>query len=493
MFVREGRVYTSASDLKAAVECEFALMRTLDAKLGRIEAVEEPEDAMLARAGALGGEHEERQLVAYREQFRDGVIEIPHPQTDLRPLRDARDATIAALQSGADVVFQGTFFDEEDGFVGFADFLVRNGERYDVYDTKLARKARVTALLQLAAYANQLLKLGIPVGDTVYLLLGNGETSSHKLADILPAYRDRVERLRWMIDERLAADGPIEWGAEGYFADGRCAWCAVEVERTRDVLLVAGMRTTQRARLAEHAIRTIDDLAALTDAEAARIEGIGPNALKTLRAQAAMQIAKPETGVAFRVVNPSQLAALPEPDEGDIFFDFEGDPLWTDTGRDWGLEYLFGVIEHDGADRERFRPFWAHDRAQEKRALVEFLEYVQQRRAKHPNLHISHYADYERSHLQLLCARHGTGEVILDELLRENVFVDLYPVVKRSIRISENSYSLKKLEPLYMGDELRESTVTTGADSVQAYVDYTLLVQAGRDEDAERQLAEIAD
>ena len=34
-------------------------------------------------------------------------------------------------------------------FVGFADFLVRDGQRYRVVDTKLARSAKVTALLQL--------------------------------------------------------------------------------------------------------------------------------------------------------------------------------------------------------------------------------------------------------------------------------------------------------------------------------------------------------
>ena len=41
----------SASDLKAAAECEFAWLRALDAKLGRIPAVEEPEDEMLEELG----------------------------------------------------------------------------------------------------------------------------------------------------------------------------------------------------------------------------------------------------------------------------------------------------------------------------------------------------------------------------------------------------------------------------------------------------------
>lgn len=515
MFVRDNRVYYSASDLTAAVKCEWALLRKLDAKLGRIEAVPEAPDAMLERAGVLGGEHERRALDDYVRQFgtwRPGrnsgvaVIEEADPRTDAAALASAMEQTLVALRDGADVVFQGTFF--ADGFVGFADFLVKIDDEpapsYEVYDTKLARKARITALLQVAAYDRQLRLLGIPTGPNVHLLLGDGSTSTHRLDDIAPVFDDRLARLLLMFDERMRATGPIAWGAPGYSACGRCAECQAQVAVTRDVLLVAGMRTTQRARLNEAGIRTIDELAA----SVGEVSGIGFGPLERLRDQARMQLDVPEQDgavqrgtaqedrpqVRYRVHDPSGLAALPEPDRGDIFFDFEGDPLWTDErGRDWGLDYLFGNIDHDSATGESFRPFWAHDRAQEKQALLDFLEYVTERRKTYPGLHIYHYADYERSHLQQLSARYGVGEAALDEILRENVLVDLYPIVKRSIRISESSYSLKKLEPLYMGDELRQSEVTTGADSIVAYVDYTLLVAAGHTGEAAAQLAEIAD
>ena len=69
MFVRGGRVVHSASDLKAAVECEWAMLRRLDAKLGRVEPVPDPVDAMEQRAKQLGNEHEERKLADYRTRF----------------------------------------------------------------------------------------------------------------------------------------------------------------------------------------------------------------------------------------------------------------------------------------------------------------------------------------------------------------------------------------------------------------------------------------
>src|SRR3954464_995389 len=157
MFVRNDVVHYSASDLTAAVTCEWALMRLLDAKLGRIEAVQEPEDLMQARAAVLGNTHEERALAGYREQFGlhspglpGGVAEIPRPEpsTAAEALRAAVALTVQAMRDGADVVFQGTFFDGR--FVGFADFLVRtdtpDGVVYEVYDTKLARRGENSAL-----------------------------------------------------------------------------------------------------------------------------------------------------------------------------------------------------------------------------------------------------------------------------------------------------------------------------------------------------------
>lgn len=494
MFVRDGRVFHSASDLKAAVECEWGLMRRLDAKLGRVAAAADEPDSMLERAARLGDQHEQRTLDAYIAELGEwaggdrGVASIERPESQPEALAAARDASLTALRAGAEVVFQATFYDEASGFVGFADFLKREGDAYAVYDTKLARRAKVTALLQLAAYAAQLQRDGIPVHDRVHLILGTGEVSSHRLADIQPVYNLRVARLQQLVRDRLADDTAIVWGAEGVAACGRCAECAVQIEATRDVLLVAGMRGAQRSRLAAVGIRTIDEFAASTGS----VPGIGDDALRTLRDQAVMQGAAPATGVAYAIHHAIGLGALPPPSSGDIFFDFEGDPLWTDDDREWGLDYLFGLVVIEGGEPQ-FLPFWAHDRAGERQALIDFLAYVGERRRRYPDLQIYHYADYERSHLQMLCARYGVGEAQLDVLLREHVLVDLYPIVRRSVRISERSYSLKKLEPLYMGSELRASEVTTGAASIDAYVAFSEHRARGEHAEADRILLEIAD
>ncbi|WP_394553250.1 TM0106 family RecB-like putative nuclease [Agromyces sp. MMS24-JH15] len=499
----DGSVVTSASDLKKASECEFAFLRELDVKLGRETLFEAPSDAMLERAGELGNRHERRVLAGYREQHGDGVVEIVQPSVRDEPaVRAAVAATIAALESGAPVVYQAMFADA--GFVGFADFLVRRPDgRYRVQDSKLARRARVTALLQLAVYAEQLDRLGIPCDDTVELLLGDGTTSAHRLADILPVYRERAARLRQLVDERVADSGPVVWGDARYHHDGRCPTCELEVQANRDVLTVGSLRVTQREKLAAAGITTIDELATADGP----VPGLLPTILVGLREQARLQLqaesalaeaeasgqrtpSDPPLPPPWTIREPQALAAIPEPDAGDLFFDFEGDPLYTEGDETkWNLDYLWGWVD----TAETYTAFWAHDFAEEREALVRFLEFVKLRRAQHPGMHIYHYASYERTHLASIAARHGVGESDVDQLLADGVLVDLYPIVKRAVRVGSRSYSIKKLEPLYMGTELREADVKSGGDSITEYVRARELHESGDADAAAESSAILAD
>jgi predicted RecB family nuclease len=471
-------VVYSATDLSAASACEWALMRRLDWMLGRIAEPPRVEDDMLKRTGRLGDAHERRVLEELKVS--KTVVEIERPE--FGSIEVALEQTVDALTTGVDVVFQGAFFDGR--FLGYADFIMLgNDGRYEVYDTKLARKAKITALLQLAAYSEQLTKLGFEVGEQVHLWLGTGELSTHKLSDILPVYRKRRARLQEIVDGRVADHAATEWGDARYTACGRCDTCEEQIQTFRDVLLVAGMRLTQRAKLNVAGIMTIDDLAARTE----HVDGMSDATLSAVRQQALIQLSPTsETDpLAWKVVNPDALAALPEPSPGDIFFDFEGDPLHQE-GSAWGLDYLFGLVETG----DTFVSFWADDHAQERQALVDFLDYLRERRSAYPDMHVYHYASYERSHLLGLAARHGVGEEEVDDLLRNQVLVDLYPIVRQGLRIGSRSYSLKKLEPLYMGEHER-SGVANAADSITEYVKYTELVEGDDVSDAATVRADI--
>ena len=389
MFVADDVVIYSASDLAAAARCEYALLRAFDARLGRGPAVA-ADDELLARTAQLGGDHEQRHLDELREQIGENPTIIGRPTYTRAGLVAAADATRVAVDRRAPVIVQAAMFDGR--FLGFADFLVLEEGGYRLRDTKLARSVKVTALLQLAAYADALRSAGAPVLDDVELALGNGTMTSYPVAELLPVYRFRRSVLQDLLDRHYLGGAAVQWGDASVRACLRCPECDGEIKARDDVLLVAGLRTTQRARLIDAGITTITELAK----HRGPITGLSAAMSGKLTLQAHLQKTPVVEGVpAYEVVDSAALAALPPPSPGDLLFDFEGDPLWTADGRNWGLEYLFGVLDADG----NFMPIWAHDRIGERQALRRFLDIVRERRERHPDMHIYHYAQYERTAL----------------------------------------------------------------------------------------------
>jgi uncharacterized protein len=496
MFSLDGQWVASASDLVVALRCEYQLLARRAERAGLVPALEVEADALLARASVLGLAHEEavlRALVAdHGEGAPGGVVSIAQPSTKSRAELEAAAAqTRQAMADGAAVVYQGAFFDGT--FHGLADFLVRVDDgvgpvRYEPADTKFARHARVEALLQLASYASQLEALGLPTPREVHLWLGDGTKTHHRYADLRPILVDRWARLRTLLDEPVAVP---EWGSPALRWCGWCDHCRAAADARRDVLLVAGVRVDQRKRLVEAGVTTIEDLAAADPS--APTPGVKAPVFAKLAAQARLQAAQdasrspehPDGVVAAELADPSAIALLPPPNPGDVFFDFEGDPLHLTEGwTDLGLEYLFGVLTHGPAGagpKPEYWPIWAHDRAAERAALEQFLDWLAERRRRpgFAGLHVYHYAPYEVTALKRLVQRYGTRAEALDQLLTDGVFVDLYGIVRRGVRVSQRSYSIKKLEPLYMGDDLRESDVTGGAESVVAYAEFRALREAG--------------
>ena len=193
-----------------------------------------------------------------------------------------------------------------------------------------------------------------------------------------------------------------------------------------------------------------------------------------LRRQAALQVAsrgqavpawelleRPEAGSAEELA-----ARLPAPDEGDVFLDLEGHPFWR---ADVGLFFLFGALVRDGDAPTgwTFRGWWAHDERSEAAAVAELIGWLAERRLAHPGMHVYHYNHTERSALVGLADRHGARPEMLAALVEQGVFVDLLEVVRRTVRIGAESYSLKQVE-LVAGYE-RGHEIDAGAGAVVGY------------------------
>ena len=199
-----------------------------------------------------------------------------------------------------------------------------------------------------------------------------------------------------------------------------------------------------------------------------KIERIGDAALVRIREQARIQVAgRDRQQLIHELLEPVELerglAALPEPSPGDLFLDLEADSYAFDQG----IEYLFGVVSASQAGEEpSYSSHWCLSPAAEKEAFEQFIASVMECWRQYPGMHIYHYAPYEPTAIKRLAGRHGVCVDEVDQLLRAGIFVDLYRVVRQGLRASVESYSIKKMEPLYgftRAVELREATLALQA------------------------------
>jgi uncharacterized protein len=233
--------------------------------------------------------------------------------------------------------------------------------------------------------------------------------------------------------------------------------------RRRHLSLVANARREQRQRLIDVDVTTVQELAdAPADLDAGRR---GREAFEILRHQAKLQVvSRTERRPTHRHLgraNARGYARLPAPSLGDVFFDLEGDPY---TGSDGGIEYLWGWWTADGG----YEGAWAHDRVAEKAALERLIEFVLERRRRHPGARVFHYAPHEASKLTSLSLAYATREDAVDDLLRSGALVDLYAGVRQALQAGEESYGLKPLER-HHGFVRLERTVREGGGSIVAY------------------------
>ena len=245
-----------------------------------------------------------------------------------------------------------------------------------------------------------------------------------------------------------------------------------ELGKNRDLTLVAGMRESQRKKLISAGMCTIEELA---NAKSEQIKTkLDEKMFARLKEQASIQLCPTQEDgrPAFKLRSLDEqtkgLGMLPKHDDGDVWFDMEGYPNPL-TGEK--LEYLFGACHLDQQGNRQFKGWWAHDSTQEKKAFNDFITWVKNRRIDYPDLHVYHYASYEKTALGRLAAIHSIHKRLWDQWLREELFVDLYPIVRNGLLLGAASYSIKKVEKLYLKD-LRQEEISTAADSVVQYAEW---------------------
>lgn len=462
MLRHNGSTIFSASDLVNFMGCAHATV--LDVRNLVTPSIFPPDDETAVLLQEKGLEHERAYLEHLRGEGRSIAEVSVHGSIEERA-----DATLKAMREGHDVIYQGAFLAGR--WHGYSDFLIRRdgiasglGDyAYDVADTKLARSAKPKHVLQLCVYADMLTDVQAVPPPAMHVVLGTGEVATLKTSSVLHYFWFARSRFEAFVDAVPATSAGDPCGHCTF-----CRWadhCDGEWEAVDHLSIVAGLGRSQMKALRAADVDNIGALAALPDDT--KVQGIQPATLEKLVKQARLQHHQRRTGERKVELLPSAnqrgFGRLPRPDEGDMFFDMEGDPLFEE-----GLEYLFGVVALDEDGNDRFHEFWAHDRAQEKAAFERTIDFMTDRLARYPHAHIYHYASYEETALKRLAMYHGTREAEVDDLLRGDRLVDLYRVVAEGIRTSEPRYSIKNMEAFYLSGG-RQGLVKTAGDSIVIY------------------------
>jgi predicted RecB family nuclease len=456
MHARDGQLTFSPTDLNAFLACPHLTTLQLGVARGELPKPfrHNPHADLIRRKGE---EHEARYLQELRDRGRD-VVEIPFEHD----WEAAARATEVAIRAGADVVYQAVLLG--DGWRGKADFIEGLTEgTYEVVDTKLARHAKPAHVLQLCFYTEQLARIQGHEPKEMHVVTGLGERESFLPGDYDAYYRRLKRRFLGAVERR---DSTYPYPVEHCSLCEFLSRCQAQWKRDDHLTLVAGVSRLQVERLTKADIET---LTALAQAAAdTKVPSMRAPTFEKIRHQAELQLHHRRTQEHRVDLLPLEeergFALLPEPSPGDVWLDLEGDP-WFDPAR--GLEYLFGWIELADDGEPRYECLWAHDRDEEKRSFEKLVDYLVERRRRFPDMHVYHYAPYERTALSRLMGEHATREIEIDDLLRSEVLVDLYRVTRQALRASLPRYSIKNVEELY-GFE-RQAEVGGGGESVNAF------------------------
>ena len=443
MHERSSQLFFAPTDLSRFLSCRHLTSLSRGVALGELSrprVFEDPRRDALAEAGRV---HEAAIFERYRtEGFTTETIDPSTGPTE------RKERTLEAMRRGVETIYQGRLGGGK--WNGYPDFLVRvprpsalGDWSYEVVDAKLAAAAKADAVLQIAVYSRLLEQAQGAAPGAMHLALGGGEVERFRVPDFAAFERALGKRFEEHCTE------PAEPYPEPVQLCPRCDWNHVCKDRRHEddhLSLVAGATRHQRERLERRGIRTLAGLARLTLPMDPPLAGVQPASLERIQRQASAQLTGREQGQPFHeLIDPPEagrgLLALPEPSGGDLFFDIES----SRPGADDALEYLFGFVNRDG----RYDDHWAFGRDGERRTFEDFMDLVEERIERCPDLHIYHYGGYETGALKRLMSRYATREDAMDGLLRRQVFVDLLQVVRQGVVASVESYSIKEMEPFY--------------------------------------------
>jgi predicted RecB family nuclease len=403
--------------------------------------------------------HEE-EYVKHLQELGLEVIVIEGVEVNAEAVAQTR----AAMEAGADIIVQAALAHE--AWIGRADILHKvegpsnlGSWAYEPLDTKLSRETKAGSVLQLCLYAYllEVVQGNAPELMGIVMPWSGFEREVHRFSDYAAYFRF----VMGSFEKYMASDTDAPYPEPKSHCE-ICRWrnsCDLRRRGDDHLSLVANLAKSQISELHTQGITTLEALATTPVPLPFSPARGSILSFEKAREQARVQLEARNSGEPVFERLPAEegvgLSLLPEPSDADIFLDFEGDSFVGEHG----LEYLTGYVSQDDAGAWQHHALWAFGRADERANFEAFVDFVMARWEANPELHIYHYAPYEPAALKRLMGRYGSRENEIDRMLRAGLFVDLYAVVRNGIRAGVESYSIKKLEPLF--GYVREKSMDT--------------------------------
>ena len=427
----------SATDLSNHLACKHLTSLSRQVETGEIKESSwyDPSLQVLIKRGQ---EHE----AAYVEFLKNKNLTTAYLKG--QPL----EATIDAMRSAADVLIQARL--DNKIWMGYADILIKvpgkskfGNWSYEVQDTKLAQNTRANVIIQLCIYTDLLSTLQGNPPEKMYVVKPgeNFPTEEYRYTEFQSYYR----LVKKDFEEIMARSMPPTYPDPVEHCRICSWWQACDKQRHKDdhLSLVAGIRSLHMVELQRQNIQTLEQFAKTEKLE--KPERGNKETFMRKQAQARIQLKGRIQNQLLHDLLPVEagrgLNRLPEPCEGDLYFDIEGDAFFEDGG----LEYVLGYSYKDNGILV-YNRLWATKRVEEKKSFEKFMQFVTDRWKQHPRMYIYHFAPYEPTAIKKLARVHALFETEVDNLLRAERFIDLHAVFKEALLASVESYSLKELE-----------------------------------------------
>ncbi|SNX58946.1 uncharacterized protein SAMN06296273_0408 [Nitrosomonas ureae] len=336
--------------------------------------------------------------------------------------------TQALIQQGAQVIYQGRLVDENQGLVGYPDFLIRQESgQYQSADAKLSLSENKKAIqIQLGIY-RRLLGNGLPA----MVFLGDGRTA---------LLGDEVELLVDEFITSMKALLDLEQQPSVRYSHSKCricpyeAHCRPEFEMREDISLLYGVHGKAADALAEAGISTISQLAASTVdtvPDVPYLKGSKRKYRAILQAQSFL------SGKVYSL----DKTVLPEGTW--IHFDIEDNPLTRSRERH---VYLWGFLLPTYA-KDDFDYVWTDGEANDYEGWLGFLQKVEAYRSLYPSIVLAHYSNHEKATIRKYAERYAMENhtTVLWLLGQDSPLFDMQNPVLNCLVLPLQGYGLKDI------------------------------------------------